>query len=75
MTTKRRYILANFPGGGPPDPPPPYQEVYPKISTAHHFMARGQLSCRRQHAPPTLLRYPPTLKVADNPGPVSIKLV
>ncbi len=56
--TERRHILTNFPGGGPP-PRPPYENS----STPHRYVAGSSDGCLRP-----LLRSPPTLKVADNPG-------
>ena len=56
----KKAYFNKFSWGRPPRPP--CEGVYPNISTSRHFML-----CRRRPAPPTLLRSPPTLKVADNP--------
>ncbi len=65
MTRERRHIFTNFPGGGPPDPPVRgCTLIYLHLATSWHGSA---VFCRWLPAPPTHLRSPPTLKVADNP--------
>ena len=68
-TTERSHILENFPGGGPQTPlsgdVPQFIHPSPLRGSGLLCPADGGL----RHAPPTLPRSPPTLKVADNPGP------